>query len=135
MTVPVQYFQTIVAIELAVAGALLFQIRFFELRPAGEDEPRDLPHSWIRLLMAVIIGATVFGALEAMIHPGGRVEAIAVTIGLGLSLLPLLIRVLPPLTIAGQVTRGRRTSDVAATVVGLILYGAAVAFLVAVLSG
>ena len=70
-----------------------------------------------------------------MIHPGGRVEAIAVTIGLGLSLLPLLIRALPPLTINGQGSTGRRSSDVAATVVGLTLYGAAVAFLVVLLGG
>jgi hypothetical protein len=135
MAVPVQYFQSVVAIELAVAGALLFQIRFFEIRPPGEAEERDLPGAWIRLLMAVIIGATVFGSLEAMVHPGGRVEAIAVTIGLGLSVLPLLIRTLPPLTFARTATPTRRVSDVAATIVGLALYGLAVVALILLLSG
>ena len=32
MDVPVQYFQSVIAIELAVTGALLWQIRFFESR-------------------------------------------------------------------------------------------------------
>jgi hypothetical protein len=135
MPVPVQYFQTIVAIELAVAGALLFQIRFFELRPVGQEESEDLPRPWIRLLVAVVIGATVFGSLEAMINPGGRLEAIAVTIGLGLSLLPLLIRALPPLTIQSRAGASRRISAVAATIVGLVLYAAAVAALVVLLTG
>ena len=134
MVVPVQYFQSVVAIELAVAGALLFQIGFFELRPSLETEERTRPGAWVRLLMAVIIGATVFGALEAMVHPGGRAEAIAVTVGLGLSVLPLLIRTLPPLTLAAA-TPPRRLSDVAATVVGLVLYVGAVVALILLLSG
>jgi len=29
MSVPVQYFQSVIAFELAVAGALLWQMRFF----------------------------------------------------------------------------------------------------------
>jgi hypothetical protein len=133
MPVPVQYFQSIVAIELATAGALLFQIRFFEVRPPS-DAQRGLPHPWIRLAVAVIIGATIFGSLEAMINQGGRLEAIGVTIGLGLSVLPILIRALPPLTgdRAGQAARG---SDIAATVVGLTLYVLAVAALIVVVSG
>jgi hypothetical protein len=135
MAVPVQYFQSIVAIELAVAGALLFQIRFFELRPSGAAEDRDLPHPWIRLLMAVIIGATIFGSLEAMIHAGGRLEAIAVTTGLGLSVLPILIRALSPLIGDARTRRAARGSDVAVTVIGIILYGLAVASLIAVVSG
>jgi ribose/xylose/arabinose/galactoside ABC-type transport system permease subunit len=135
MDVPVQYFQSIVAIELAVAGALLFQIRFFELRPRADEADQDAPHPWIRVLIAVIIGATIFGALHAMIHPGGRLEAIAVTMGLGVSVLPILIRALPPLTAGKQASGARRTSDVLATVVGLVLYGIAVAALILLLSG
>jgi hypothetical protein len=135
MAVPVQYFQSIVAIELAVAGALLFQIRFFELRPSSADEGRGLPHPWIRLLMALIIGATIFGSLEAMIHPGGRLEAIAVTTGLGLSVLPILIRALSPVIADARTRRAARGSDVAVTVIGIILYGLAVASLIAVVSG
>ena len=36
--VPVQYFQSVIAIELAVAGALLWQMRFFE---SGNEARRD----------------------------------------------------------------------------------------------
>jgi len=32
---PVQYFQSVIAIELAVTGALLWQIRFFESRQSA----------------------------------------------------------------------------------------------------
>ena len=28
--VPVQYFQSVIAVQIAVAGALLFQVRFFD---------------------------------------------------------------------------------------------------------
>jgi len=33
--VPVQYFQSVIGIELAVTGALLWQIRFFESRQSA----------------------------------------------------------------------------------------------------
>ena len=40
MDVPVQYFQSVIAIELAVSGALLWQMRFFESNTARrEGEP------------------------------------------------------------------------------------------------
>ena len=32
--IPVQYFQSVIAIEVGVAGVLLFQIRFFDTRTA-----------------------------------------------------------------------------------------------------
>ena len=70
--VPVQYFQTVVAIELAVAGAL-------------------------RLGLALVLGTTVFGSLWAMADEGPKWAAVAVTIGLAVSLVPILLRVLPPL--------------------------------------
>jgi hypothetical protein len=94
--VPVQFFQSTIAIELAVTGALLFQIRSFEPR-RGAAEDRDLPDPRPRLLMAVILGATVFGSLDAIVHHGGMDAAIAVTVGVALSVLPILARVLPPL--------------------------------------
>ena len=40
MDVPVQYFQSVITIELAVSGALLWQMRFFESNTARrEGEP------------------------------------------------------------------------------------------------
>ena len=68
MDVPVQYYQSIIAVELATAGALLFQIRFFAPRGGTEQEGDDLPDPRLRVLMAVIIGATLFGSLAAMLH-------------------------------------------------------------------
>src|SRR5262249_33856866 len=52
--VPVQYFQSIIAIELAVAGALLFQVRYFD-RDAAAGSTSD---PWIRLFMAIVLAAT-----------------------------------------------------------------------------
>ena len=105
MDVPVQYYQSIIAIELALAGALLFQIRFFVPREEAERAGERLPDPRIRLVMAVIIGATVFGSLAAMLHDAPKPAAIAVTVGLVVSLLPILLRVLPPLK--GTPTRTR----------------------------
>jgi hypothetical protein len=95
MDVPIQYYQSIIAIELGVAGALLFQIRFFVPRWETEREGEHLPDPRLRLVMAVIIGATLFGSLEAMLHDGDRPAAVAVTVGLAVSILPILLRVLP----------------------------------------
>ncbi|HKB40537.1 MAG TPA: hypothetical protein VKD72_29195 [Gemmataceae bacterium] len=92
--VPVQYFQSVIAIELAVAGALLFQVRYFDRDPAA----RSQSDPWIRLFMAIVLGATLFGSLEAMREGWGSLAAVLVTVGLAVSLLPILVRVLPPLT-------------------------------------
>ena len=97
MDVPVQYYQSIIAVELTVAGALLFQIRFFVPREEAEGAGENLPDPRLRLLMAVIIGATLFGSLAAMLHDAPRPAATAVTIGLVVSLVPILLRALPPL--------------------------------------
>jgi hypothetical protein len=120
MDVPIQYYQSIIAIELGVAGALLFQIRFFVPRWETEREGEHLPDPRLRLVMAVIIGATLFGSLEAMLHDGDRPAAVAVTVGLAVSILPILLRVLPPLRSPDQ--SEERDSNVAVTVVGLVLY-------------
>jgi hypothetical protein len=37
VAVPIQYFQSVIAVELAVTGALLFQIRYFA--PRGRTRP------------------------------------------------------------------------------------------------
>jgi len=129
--VPVQFFQSTIAIELAVTGALLFQIRYFEPRKA-DTEKRELPDARLRLLVAVILGATVFGSLDAIMHRGGREVAIAVTVGVALSVLPILTRVLPPLV--GVAHPDGRRSISAVTAIGLLLYVVAVAGLVVVLN-
>ncbi len=95
MNVPVQYFQSVIAIELAVAGALLWQVRFFESNSTRERD--DLPDPRLRLALALVLGVTLFGSLWAMANEGGTLVAIGVTVGLAVSVLPILLRVLPPL--------------------------------------
>jgi hypothetical protein len=41
VNVPVQYYQSVIAIETAVTGVLLFQIRFFEQHPRAVDDLTD----------------------------------------------------------------------------------------------
>ena len=122
---PVQYFQSVIAIELAITGALLWQMRFFE----SEDHPRRanerLPDARLRLGLALVLGATMFGSLWGMADEGPKWAAVAVTIGLAISIVPILIRVLPPL--AKDATTNERDPDVAVTVGGLVLYVAVVA--------
>jgi hypothetical protein len=131
MDVPVQYFQSVIAIELAVAGALLWQMRFFE---SGDDARRArerLPDSRLRVGLAVVLGATIFGSLWAMADEGPKWAAVAVTIGLAISIVPILIRVLPPL--ARDAKTNQRDPDYAISVVGLVLYVAVVAGFLVVL--
>ena len=119
MEVPVQYYQSIIAIELATAGALLFQIRFFV--PRGTERGGEyLPDPRLRLLMAVIIGMTLFGSLAGIRHEAERPAAVAVTIGLALSILPILLRVLPPLRRPAGSDEG--DPAFAVTIIGLVLY-------------
>jgi glucose-6-phosphate-specific signal transduction histidine kinase len=119
--IPIQFFQSIIAIELAVSGALLWQMRFFEsVRRPGES----LPDARLRLGLALVLAATVFGSLWAMADEGPKWAAVAVTIGLALSLVPILLRVLPPL--AKDATTKERDPDYAVSVIGLLLYVAVV---------
>jgi hypothetical protein len=128
MDVPIQYFQSIIAIELAITGALLFQVRYFDHDQPDRRLDRGIPDPWPRLLVAVLLGATLFGSLDAMLHGGGRTIATAVSVGLAVSALPILVRVLPPLSGVSKTGDPRRYSTV--TVVGLLLYVAAVGGLV-----
>jgi hypothetical protein len=122
--VPVQYFQSVIAIELAVAGALLWQMRFFESsRARREGEP--LPDARLRVALALVLGTTVFGSLWAMADEGPKWAALFVTIGLAVSLVPILLRVLPPL--AKDAKTNERDPDYAVTLVGLFFYVVAVA--------
>ena len=116
MEVPVQFFQSVIAIELATAGALLFQVRFFDR--TRDDGP--LPNPWLSLLVAVILGSTVFGSLWAMVHSGSTRAAISVSIGLALSVVPILLRVLPPLAI--DLKTGRRDPDFPVAIAALAVY-------------
>jgi hypothetical protein len=129
--VPVQFYQSVIAVEVAATGALLFQIRFFVPRGAAEQAGDPIPDPRLRLLMAVVIGATLFGSLEGIIRRGGRSTAIEVTVGLAISLLPVLLRALPPL--GRQPDTDARDPDVGVTIIGLILYAvftAVVVFLI-----
>jgi hypothetical protein len=125
MDVPVQYFQSVIAIELAVAGALLWQMRFFESGDAARRDRERLPDSRLRLGLALVLGTTIFGSLWAMADEGPKWAAVAVTIGLAVSLIPILLRVLPPL--ARDAATNERDPDYAVTVLGLVLYIAVVA--------
>jgi hypothetical protein len=122
--VPVQYFQSIIAIEVAVTGALLFQIRYFD-RTAASDRSAHLPHPWLLVSLAIVIAATVFGSLWALLHGGATTAASAVTVGLAISILPILLRVLPP--VARDAHSGARDPGFVSTIVGLLAYVVVVA--------
>jgi glucose-6-phosphate-specific signal transduction histidine kinase len=121
--VPVQFFQSVIAVELAVTGALLWQMRFFESRNSRQNE--HLPDSRLRLGLALVLGATLFGSLWAIADEGPKWAALAVTVGLAVSLTPILLRVLPPL--ARDAATNERDPDYTITVLGLVLYVAVVA--------
>src|SRR5262249_5761630 len=111
-------------------GALLWQIRYFD--PSSRREGEHVPHPVIRLLVAIVLGATVFGSLWAIANEEGSGAATGVTIGLAASLVPILLRVLPPLS-KSAATRERDTKS-GVTVAGLVLYTIAVAGLVVLLN-
>jgi hypothetical protein len=93
MDVPVQYFQSVIALETAITGVLLFQIRFFA---TGKDAPEESDvHPRLRVLLLLVLTATIFGSLEAIREGWGRWSAVLVTVGLAVSVLPILLRVLP----------------------------------------
>jgi glucose-6-phosphate-specific signal transduction histidine kinase len=123
--VPVQFFQSVIAIELAVTGALLWQIRFFESRDARRHENEDLPDPRLQLGLALVLAATMFGSLWAIADEGPKWAALAVTLGLAVSLIPIMLRVLPPL--AKDAATNERDPNYGVTVLGLILYVAVVA--------
>jgi hypothetical protein len=128
--VPVQYFQSVITIELAVTGALLWQMRYFEPRDRRRGNGR-LPDARLRLALALVLGATLFGSLWAMADEGPKWAAIAVTVGLAISVLPILVRVLPPLTTDADTNE--RDPDFWVTVAALLGYVAIVALVLVVL--
>ena len=126
--VPVQYFQSVIAIALGVAGVLLFQIRFFDASSDARGESGV--DARVRLLLLLVLTATLFGSLEAIREGSGRWAAVLVTVGVAISMLPILLRVLPPLTRAAQTEQ--RDPRAWITVLGLILYAAIVAVIVSI---
>jgi len=130
MEVPVQYFQSVIAIELAVTGALLWQIRYFEPRDSNQSA-EHLTDPRLKFAIAVVLSATVFGSLWAMADEGPKWAAIAVTIGLAVSLIPIILRVLPPL--ARDANTNERDPNFGVTVAGLFVYIGIVAGILVVL--
>jgi hypothetical protein len=125
--VPVQYFQSVIGLATAITGALLFQIRFFD---TSKDTPEGLEvHPRLRVLLLLVLTATVFGSLEAIREGRGRWSALLVTVGLAVSLLPILLRVLPSLRRDAQ--NQQRDPHYWVTVVGLLLYTVIVLLIVA----
>jgi hypothetical protein len=123
--VPVQFFQSVIALELAVAGALLWQMRFFEPGDTTRRDRERLPDPLLRLGLALVLGITLFGSLWAMVDEGPKWAALAVTIGLAISLTPILLRVLPPL--ARDANTDERDPSFGVTIVGLVAYAVVVA--------
>jgi hypothetical protein len=116
LDVPVQFFQSVIGIEVAITGALLFEIRFFDrdtTRRAGEAGPDG---RWL-VLFALVLFATVFGSLWGIVHHGQQLAASFVTAGLAISLLPILSRAL-----ASSVPANARGHSSAHKIVGLLAY-------------
>jgi hypothetical protein len=130
--VPVQFFQSTIAIELAVAGALLWEIRYFERGSAAARSREQLPDARLQLFFALVLGATVFGSLWAIADEGNALAATLVTTGVAISLLPVLTRVLPPL--ARDARTNERNPDYAVTVVGLFVYAVVVGGVIALIN-
>jgi hypothetical protein len=130
--VPVQFFQSTIAIELAVAGALLWEIRYFERGSTAARRREQLPDARLQLFFALVLGATVFGSLWAIADEGNALAATLVTTGVAISLLPVLTRVLPPL--ARDARTNERNPDYAVTVVGLFVYAVVVGGVIALIN-
>jgi hypothetical protein len=86
--VPVQFFQSTIAIELAVAGALLWQIRYFDRGGAAGRDMQELPDARLQFFFALVLGATLFRSLWAIADEGKALAASLVTTGVAVSLLP-----------------------------------------------
>ena len=83
----------------------------------------------LRLLILIVLTATVFGSLEAIREGWGRWSAVLVTCGLAVSLLPILLRVLPPLQRDARTQQ--RDPHYWITVLGLAVYAVIVLLIVA----
>jgi hypothetical protein len=124
--VPVQFFQSVIAVELAIVGALLWQIRFFDREDNQAETSRRDPR--LQLLLLVVLTAILFGSLEALREGGGQLAAVLLTVGLAVSLLPILLRVLRP--VRRDATVQPRGPQLWVTLLGLILFAAVVILLI-----
>jgi hypothetical protein len=124
--VPVQFFQSVIAIELAIVGTLLWQIRFFDREDTQAETSRRDPR--LQLLLLVVLTAILFGSLEALREGGGQLAAVLLTVGLAVSLLPILLRVLRP--VRRDATTQPRDPQLWVTLLGLILFAAVVVLLI-----
>jgi hypothetical protein len=124
--VPVQFFQSVIAVELAIVGALLWQIRFFDKEDKQAETSRRDPR--LQLLLRVVLTAILFGSLEALREGGGQLAAVLLTVGLAVSLLPILLRVLRP--VRRDATVQPRDPQLWVTLLGLILFAAVVVLLI-----
>ncbi len=124
--VPVQFFQSLIAIELAIVGALLWQIRFFDKDDTPARTSRIDPR--LKLLMLVVLTATLFGSLEAIRENAGQLTAVLLTVGVAVSLLPILLRVLRP--VRRDATTQQRDPQLWVSLLGLILFAAVVVLLI-----
>jgi hypothetical protein len=124
--VPVQFFQSVIAIELAIVGALLWQIRFFDKEDNQAETSRKDPR--LQLPLLVVLTAILFGSLEALRDGGGQLAAVLLTVGLSVSLLPILLRVLRP--VRRDATMQPRDPQLWVTLLGLLLFAAVVVFVI-----
>jgi hypothetical protein len=97
---------------------------------SGKDAPEDSEvDPRLRVLLLIVLTATVFGSLEAIREGRGRWSAVLVTVGLAVSVPPILLRVLPPLHRNAQ-TR-QRHPQYWISMLGLVVYGVIVLLIVA----
>jgi hypothetical protein len=100
-------------------------MRFFESTDATRRDRERLPDPHLRLGLALVLGATLFGSLWAIANEGPKWAALVVTVGLAVSFIPILLSVLPPL--AKDAAAGERDPDYAITVLGLVSHVTVVA--------
>jgi hypothetical protein len=85
----------------------------------------------MRILFAVVIFVTVFGSLLGIANQWQDVAASVVTVGLAISVLPIVLRALPAPRSAESGARASRSST---RLVGALLYVALVTGLVVLLN-
>jgi hypothetical protein len=89
-----------------------------------------LPDARLRLGLALVLGRTIFGSQWAMADEEPKWAAIVVTVGLAISVVPILVRGLPPLTRDAQTNE--RDPDYWTTVAALAGYVTIVALVLVV---
>jgi hypothetical protein len=130
--VPVQFFQSTIANRAGRNGRAALGDPYFERDRTAAREGQQLSDPRLQLLFAFVIAGTVFGSLWAIADHGEALAATFVTIGVAISLLPIVIGVLPPL-VRDAHTSGRHP-DHAVAVGGLVVYVVFVAAVMALIN-